>query len=257
MNIKGIIFDFGFTLYYFEDVSIDKYFECFRRGMKKSIEYLKNLKIFEQDDKKIYEFQNIFKKKRAHFFRKSIRNKEEYPTSFIFQTVLELMSKKKLINNIAEIDKEKLTEIATLYHSFEEKEWIPFKETETTLEKISDKGIKMAVLSNHPHHPTIKNILKKHNLLKFFNTVVTSAKFGKRKPNPEIFNHTLERIGLVEKAHLCLMCGDEHADIAGGYKAGLQTILFERKYKFPFEKEINFSNLIKVRNISEILDYIE
>jgi putative hydrolase of the HAD superfamily len=93
--------------------------------------------------------------------------------------------------------------------------------------------------------------------LKYFDTVVTSAKFGKRKPNPEIFHHTLKKMGLeMESSSSVLMVGDEYADIIGGQRAGLQTILCEREFEFPFEKEIDIPNIIKVGNISEILNYI-
>lgn len=104
----------------------------------------------------------------------------------------------------------------------------------------------------------VKNLLKKHDLLKYFDAVVTSAKFGNRKPNPEIFHHTLKKMGLKkESSPSVLMVGDEYADIIGGQRAGLQTILFERQYKFPFEKEIDVPNLRKISNISEILDFIQ
>ena len=59
-----------------------------------------------------------------------------------------------------------------------------------------------------------------------------------------------------EASSSVLMIGDEYADIVGGQRAGLQTILFEREYKFPFEKEIDDPNLRKINNIAEILDFI-
>ena len=201
---------------------------------------------------------DLFKKRRMYFFRKSVKTKDEYPTTFIFQNVLEKMVEKKLVNGIESINDKMYRELATLYHSKEEEEWRPFKETKSTLQKILEfRDIKIAVLSNHPHHSSIKNMLREHDLLKFFDTVVTSAKFGKRKPNPEIFHHTLEKMGLdSEDANYCLMCGDEYADIVGGNRVGLKTILFERDFEFPFEKEMESSNLNKINNISEILNFI-
>ena len=100
-------------------------------------------------------------------------------------------------------------------------------------------------------------MLRKHELLKYFNFIITSAKFGKRKPDPNIFIHTIKKIGLEDHPNSVLVCGDEYADIIGAQRANLQSILLERKYKFPFEKEIDVSNLRRISNISEILDYIE
>ena len=100
-------------------------------------------------------------------------------------------------------------------------------------------------------------MLKKHDLAKFFEFILTSAKYGKRKPDPNIFLYTLEQMGLKDHANSVIMCGDEYADIIGAKRANIQSILLERKYKFPFEKEINVSNLRKINNILEILDIIE
>ena len=55
----------------------------------------------------------------------------------------------------------------------------------------------------------------------------------------------------------CMICGDEYADIMGGYRAGLKTILCKRVYEFPYEKEIVGPEYIKINNISEIIEFIE
>jgi hypothetical protein len=36
----------------------------------------------------------------------------------------------------------------------------------------------------------------------------------------------------------------------------MQTILCERIYKFPYEREINVPNLMRINDISEVLNYI-
>jgi len=64
-------------------------------------------------------------------------------------------------------------------------------------------------------------------------------------------------MGLEGSGDSCFMCGDEPADIVGGHRAGVQTVLCERVYKFPFESEINEAiNFIEIKNISEIFDLI-
>ena len=94
------------------------------------------------------------------------------------------------------------------------------------------------MISNHPSHTMVENSLKTYDLFTYFDAVVTSAEFGKRKPDTEIFHYTLEKMGLAENNE-CMVCGDEYADIVGGDRAGMQTILCERIYKFPFEREID------------------
>ena len=256
LKIKGLILDFGFTIFYFKNVSVKRYFECYKKGLQDSANYLEKLNILK-DDLTIRKFISLFNKKRAFFFKESIKTKIEFPTNMIFQNVLETMEKKRYIDSLIDINEEIYDELANLYHAFELEEWVPFEHTRNTLKKISKlEEIKIAILSNHPHHATIENLLKKHDLLEFFDTVVTSAKFGKRKPDPDIFYHTLKKMGLENYPNSCLICGDEHADVVFGHRAGLKTILCERLFKFPFEKEIKVPNFIKISNISEILDYI-
>ena len=256
MMIKGIIFDFGFTLFYFDNPSVERYYECFKNGLLKSIEILKEKQIW--NDKMTKElFINKFSKKRTHFFRKSIKTKLEFPTSFIFQNVLETLKEERIINNLENLTENTYKHLAEIYHSCEEDEWQPFENTKETLEKLITKNLKIALISNHPNHNTIKNMLKKHDLLKFFSFIITSAKFGKRKPDTDIFYYTLEKMGLKNQNNSVIMCGDEYADIIGAQRANLQSILLKRKYKFPFEKELNITDLRTINNISEILEYIE
>jgi putative hydrolase of the HAD superfamily len=186
-----------------------------------------------------------------------MKTKEEFPTTFIFKHVLELMVKKELIYNLDDKNNNFYFELANLYHSGEEEEWIPFDFTKETLEKLYNlREIKLGVLSNHPHHPLIENLLKKYDLYHYFDVVVTSALYGKRKPDPGIFYYILKKMGLEDSGDSCFMCGDEPADIVGGHKAGVQTVLCERVYKFPIEREINVPNVIEIKNISEIFDHI-
>ncbi len=255
MMIKGVIFDFGFTLFYFDNPSLERYYDFFKKGLLKSIDLLREIQVLD-DNFTIESFLEIFKKKREHFFRKSIKTKTEFQTSLIFQKVLESLEKDKEINSLEKMSEEIYKELADKYHSCEEEEWIPFSNTKDTLEKIIIKKVKVGLISNHPNHKTIKNVLIKHDLEKFFDVIVTSAKFGKRKPDPNIFFHTLEKMGLKNQDNSIIMCGDEYADIAGAQRANLQAVLYERKYKFPFEKEIEDLNLRKIVNISDILDFI-
>ncbi len=249
-KIRAVVFDFGFTLFYFKDVSMERYMDCYKRGLLKSVEFLKKKNILK-DDAIIEKFVRTFNKTRASNFKKMIKTRIEIPTFSVFRDVLKMV-------DVVDLDEDTCLELANLYHSIEEEEWIPFETTRETLKKLSQlEGFKLAVLSNHSHHDTIINLLKKHDLFDFFDIVVTSAKFGKRKPDPEIFYHVLEKMGLQDSPSSCIICGDEYADIYGGHRAGLQTVLCERTYKFPFEKEIPVKDYLKIKNISELLDQVK
>lgn len=256
MSIKGIIFDYGFTLFHFDNPSVERYYECFKKGLLKSIEFLKEMKIWN-DKISDESFVKKFSKKREQYWREARKTKKEFPTSKIYQHVLESLREEQFINSIDRLDEKTYFKLADMYHSFEMEEWKPFPNTKETLEKLSKyENLRLAVLSNHPSQSMVENSLKKFQLFKYFDAVVTSAEFGKRKPDPEIFFYTLKQMGLTENSE-CLVCGDEYADVVGGDRAGMQTILCERKYKFPFERELDVPELIRIDNISEILEHLD
>lgn len=257
MRVKAILFDFGFTLFYFDSPSVERYFECFNNGLKRTANILKASKILPSEN--INEkFLKEFYYTRGKLFKKSLKTKNEYPSSYIFELVLKELVTKELIEPFDRKDDKFYQDLADTYHSCELEEWVPFDHTKETLEQLKlIPDLKLAVLSNHPNHNTILALLKKYDLLRYFDVVVTSAGFGKRKPDPEIFLHTLKQLNLENNAQECYICGDEHADIAGGHRAGLNPILCERIYKFPFEKEIDVPNLIRIEKISEIIELIQ
>ncbi|MFX1346631.1 MAG: HAD family hydrolase [Promethearchaeota archaeon] len=256
MSIKGIIFDFGFTLFYFENPSVERYYECFQKGLLKSIEFLKEKQVWNDkisDDVFVQKFSKI----REQYWRESRKTRKEFPTSLIYRELLESLQEENAILKIDHLEEETYEKLAEIYHSFEQEEWKPFPKTKETLKKLSKyEDIKLAVLSNHPCRTMVENALKEHKLFIYFDAIVTSAEFGKRKPDPEIFHYTLEKMGLTENNE-CMVCGDEYADIVGGDRAGMQTILCERRYKFPFERELDVPELIRIDNISEILDHLD
>jgi len=257
MSIKGIVFDFGFTLFYFENPSVERYLETFNKGLERSINLLKELDILK-NEQVTNKFFKLFNKKKRDYYKDIIKTKKEYTSSYIFKDILAKMVAKNMIEDFGNIPDSIYNELADLYHSVEAKVWRPFENTRKTLQELTKvEDLKLGVLSNHPHHDCIVNILKQHKLTDFFETVVTSAEFGKRKPNIDIFHYTIDKMG-IEKECIknCIMCGDEYADIVGGYRAGMQIILYNRIYKFPFEKQIDIPELKKIDDISEILNYL-
>jgi len=259
MNTKGIIFDFGFTLFFFENPSLEKYFDCFRRGMLKSIEVLKQEKIIEDKDQFLEDFMKIFNRKRATYFKLAMKTKDEFPTTLLFKMTLDMLKEKGYVIQEEKIKENFLEKLAELYHSCEEEEWKPDEKTKFTLESLSKiSNLKIGLISNHPNHKTIENLLKNNDMNEFFDVIVTSAEFGKRKPNSDIFFHTLKRMGLTKNdAEHCIMVGDEAADIVGANRIGMQIILKEREYEFPYEREIKVPNLIRINSIDEVLKYLD
>jgi HAD superfamily hydrolase (TIGR01662 family) len=105
---------------------------------------------------------------------------------------------------------------------------VAFDDAAETIRQLHRKRLKLAVMSNVSSHEVALAILKHVRLTKYFDLVVTSALTGIRKPDPGIFRYALYQLGI--KPHEAAIVGDsERHDIQGGYIAGLQTVLINRK----------------------------
>jgi HAD superfamily hydrolase (TIGR01662 family) len=105
---------------------------------------------------------------------------------------------------------------------------VAFDDAPETLRQLRRKRLKLAVMSNVSSHEVAVAILQRVRLAKYFDLVVTSALTGIRKPDPGIFRYALYKLGI--KPEEAAIVGDsERHDVQGGYIAGLQTILINRK----------------------------
>ena len=85
--------------------------------------------------------------------------------------------------------------LENLYAAFSEASvWKAFPETTSTLEELGARGIRMAVISNWDGR--LPDILRALDLAEVFETVTVSSIEGVEKPSPEIFERTLERLGV-------------------------------------------------------------
>lgn len=68
--------------------------------------------------------------------------------------------------------------------------------------------------------------IERLDLTKYFDAVSISGELGMAKPGPAIFDHTLDGLGVDDRASV-VMVGDSLAsDVAGGINAGIDTIWF-------------------------------
>jgi putative hydrolase of the HAD superfamily len=105
---------------------------------------------------------------------------------------------------------------------------LAFQDARPALEKLSERSVKLGIISNVSSHEVALQILKNVKLYKYFDQVITSAHTGIRKPDPGIFLYALLQFGLgpEEAVHV----GDsEHHDVEGAMPVGMKTVLVSRK----------------------------
>jgi HAD superfamily hydrolase (TIGR01509 family) len=103
-----------------------------------------------------------------------------------------------------------------------------FPDSKPLLEKLSKRRLKLGIISNVSSHDVAVEILRKVELLDYFDTVVTSALVGIRKPDPGIFLYGLMQFKL-EPREAVIVGDSERHDVWGGSIIGMKTVLVSKK----------------------------
>lgn len=90
----------------------------------------------------------------------------------------------------------------------------------------------LAVITNTHDPALVPGHLARMGVAGHFKTVVTSVEYGRRKPNPAIFTHTLELLGVASEN--CIYVGDNFkTDYLGARAAGIRAMLIDPSKKHP------------------------
>jgi putative hydrolase of the HAD superfamily len=111
-------------------------------------------------------------------------------------------------------------------HHFRQKFWGALHPNEPMIELMRElraSGLKMAMLTNNVREwePLWRSMLPVDEI---FEEIVDSAFVGCRKPEPRIYELTLERIGMPAEA--CLFIDDLSPNIEGAEAAGMKAVHF-------------------------------
>ncbi|HEY58239.1 MAG TPA: HAD family hydrolase [Anaerolineae bacterium] len=99
-----------------------------------------------------------------------------------------------------------------------------------TLEALHRRGYRLAVLTNRSE--PLNGYLSEIGLEGYFDLALAAGEVGLWKPNPAIFHHTVERLGIAP--HEAAYVGDNlYADVLGAQAAGLHPVLLDPEGLFP------------------------
>lgn len=102
-----------------------------------------------------------------------------------------------------------------------------------TIAELKRRGVRVALASSSPMS-NILLVLEACGLSDAFELVTSGEQFQESKPNPEIYLHTLENLGLP--AGDCCCVEDSVPGITAGKAAGL-TVFAKREDRFGFTQE--------------------
>ncbi len=107
-----------------------------------------------------------------------------------------------------------------VYNEYGNKNIVPYNEIDQMIDKLNQKGIKCAVLSNKPHNITTE-VCKKFFDGKF-ECVYGHRPEVAKKPDPFMLNKIIEDMGVLHSE--CIYCGDSTVDVETGKNAGVAVL---------------------------------
>jgi putative hydrolase of the HAD superfamily len=90
--------------------------------------------------------------------------------------------------------------------------------------ELAARGVSLGIVSNTGRTPgvTLRQVLERHGLLRYFGTIAYSDEIGARKPEAEIFRVTLAKAGM-DPAHALHIGDNPDADVVGARGVGTRA----------------------------------
>jgi len=127
--------------------------------------------------------------------------------------------------------------------------------TQDVLTALRARGYALAIVSNVLRTPgrVLRDLLAKRGLLGFFVATTFSDEAGWRKPSPEIFAMTLDRLAVPPTAAVHVG-DDEMLDVIGGRRAGLGTVLVREAPPPTVHADVTIASLAELPAALERLE---
>ena len=102
-----------------------------------------------------------------------------------------------------------------------------------TLAGLKERGVRVALASSSPLN-NIEEVLGTCGIRDYFEFLVSGEQFKRSKPDPDIYLHAIDRLGLP--ADRCCCVEDSLYGITAGKRAGL-TVIAKREERFGFSQD--------------------
>jgi HAD superfamily hydrolase (TIGR01493 family) len=100
-------------------------------------------------------------------------------------------------------------------------QWIPFRDSATTLRSLRTNGVRVGIISNTGWD--VRTVFSAHSMTPSVSSFTLSYEVGLVKPNPQIFTVACASLGLPSDE--VLMVGDDPRSDGGAVAAGIRTLL--------------------------------
>jgi HAD superfamily hydrolase (TIGR01662 family) len=239
-KFKVVFFDLGSTLVY----SKDAWPPFYEQADRELVEVLCRAGI-EIDPAAFYiEFGGFI---RSYYDKRTEDNLEQ--TTF---TVLRDMLSRKGFRSVPD---PVLRAALEAMYTVTQQNWYLEEDAISTLETLKSRGYRLGLISNTSDDINVQGIVDRWGLRPFFETIVTSAALGIRKPDVRIFQVALDRFRVPPEA--AAMVGDTlDADVLGANQSGIYSIWVTRRVHVPEEGELAIQPQAVVTALSQIPDLL-
>jgi HAD superfamily hydrolase (TIGR01549 family) len=144
--------------------------------------------------------------------------------------------------------------LAAMY-TVTQQNWYLEEDAISTLEMLIKRGCHLGLISNTSDDNNVQGIVDRWGLRPYFETIITSAALGIRKPDPRIFQVALEHFQVPPEA--TAMVGDIlDADVLGANQLGIYSIWITRRIQLPDEEELAIQPQAVVSALHQIPDLL-
>jgi len=243
MTIRAVFFDMGGTIQTFG------YTQELRLAATPGLrELLASAGIdLHLDDQALYQ---LVSDGLASYHEWSLQSLEELPPQRVWRDyILDGTPTASLVTD--RLAEELMLFIETEYYHREMRPEMP-----SVLEALKQMGLQIGLISNVCSRGQVPLNLDEYGLRHFFNPIVLSSEYGRRKPDPAIF-HSAARLADVPTSE-CLYVGDRIArDIVGAQKAGFcYAVQIRHDFKHGEPDEGATPDAV-IDNMTELIPFIE
>ena len=112
----------------------------------------------------------------------------------------------------------------------------PFADVEPVLRELK-RDYKLCLISNTDSF-SLREIIEKYGLNKYFDIVILSYEVGLLKTDPKMFELALKKLK-VKKDEVIMVGDSMESDIKGAQAAGIRAVLIDRQGKREYEDKIS------------------
>jgi HAD superfamily hydrolase (TIGR01662 family) len=136
-------------------------------------------------------------------------------------------------------------------YAITQKNWYLEADAIPTLKTLLEHGYRLGMISNTSDDKNVQQLVDREGLRGYFETIITSAGCGIRKPDERIFRLALDHFGIPPEQ--TAMVGDLlETDILGANQLGIYSIWITRRVQVPGEGELPIQPQAVISSLDQI-----